>query len=107
MAYDNNSLAHNYEMLWCNKGKPEGELTPLNAKAFEKADTLVRGAIIGVLGENIIDSYLSITTGMRLRPSLRSRMHVLNYMSWRISMTIRWLMRSVVKKAYEIQSIAK
>jgi hypothetical protein len=44
------------------KGKPEGELTPLEEKAFEEADTLLSGVIIGVLGENIVDSYLSITT---------------------------------------------
>jgi hypothetical protein len=38
------------------------KFTPLEEKCFEEANTLLRGAIIGVFGENIIDSYLSITT---------------------------------------------
>ena len=45
------------------KGKPEGELTPAEEKAFQEADTLLRGAILSVLGENIVDSYLPIATG--------------------------------------------
>jgi hypothetical protein len=43
-----------------SKGKPQRELTLLEEKAFEEADNLMRGAIINILGENIVDSYLSI-----------------------------------------------
>jgi hypothetical protein len=38
--------------------KHEGEITPLEENFFEEADTLSRGAIISVLHENIVDSYL-------------------------------------------------
>jgi hypothetical protein len=45
------------------KVKLDEELTPLEEKGFKEANTLLRGAIIGALGENIIDSYLSICHG--------------------------------------------
>jgi hypothetical protein len=43
---------------------------------IKKADTLLRGAIIGVLGENIIDSYLSITTGKDMWDTLEAKLGV-------------------------------
>jgi hypothetical protein len=58
------------------KGKPEGELTPLEEKAFEEADTLLSGVIIGVLGENIVDSYLSITTSKDMWDVLQAKFGV-------------------------------
>lgn len=58
------------------KGKPEGELTPLEQKAFEDANTLLRGAIISVLGENIVDSYLSISTGKDMWDAIEAKFGV-------------------------------
>ncbi|XP_071678932.1 uncharacterized protein [Lolium perenne] len=60
------------------KSKTEGELTPLEEKSFEEAGTLLRGAIIGVLGENIVDSYLSITTRKNLWDALEAKFGVSN-----------------------------
>jgi hypothetical protein len=50
-------------MRFCNasKGKPEGELPPVEEKAFQEVDNLLKGAILSVLGENFVNSYMSIT----------------------------------------------
>jgi hypothetical protein len=94
------------------KGKPEGELTPLEEKAFEDADTLLRGAIISVLGENIVDSYLSISTGKDMWDAIEAKFGVSDAGSelyvmeqfYDFKMTNE---RSIVEQAHEIQSIAK
>ncbi|KAK1684807.1 hypothetical protein QYE76_045655 [Lolium multiflorum] len=57
-------------------GKPEGELTPLEEKSFEDADTLLRGAIISVLGKNIVDSYFSISTGKDMWDAIEAKFGV-------------------------------
>jgi hypothetical protein len=56
-----------------SKGKPHRELTPIEEKAFEEADNLIRGAIISVLGKNIVDSYLSLTTGKDMWDALEAK----------------------------------
>ena len=75
------------------KGKPEGELSPEEEKAFQEADTLLRAAILSILGDKIVDPYLSITTaracGMRSRPNLGSWMQAVNCMSWSSSLATR------------------
>jgi hypothetical protein len=58
------------------KGKPERLLTPLEEKAFKEADTPLRGAIISVLSKNIVDSYLSITTGKDMWDALEAKFGV-------------------------------
>ena len=40
------------------QGKPE-PLSPDENQAFEAADNLFRGVVISVIGENIMDSYMS------------------------------------------------
>ena len=55
------------------KGKPEGELTPAEEKAFQEADTLFRGAVLSVLGENIVDSYMSIAIGKDMWDALKGK----------------------------------
>jgi hypothetical protein len=59
-----------------SKGKPQRELTPIEEKAFEEADNLMRCAIISVLGENIVDLYLSITTGKDMCDALEAKFGV-------------------------------
>jgi hypothetical protein len=61
-----------------SNGKPQRKLTPVEEKAFEEADNLMRGAIISVLGENIVDSYLSITTGKDMWDALEAKFGVSN-----------------------------
>jgi hypothetical protein len=58
------------------KGKLEGELTPAEEKAFQEADTLLRGAILSVLCENIINPYLSITMGKGMWDALKAKFGV-------------------------------
>ena len=75
------------------KGKPEGELSPEQENAFQKADILLRGAILSILGEKIIDTYLSITTGKGMWDALEAKFGVSDagseFMSWSSSMTTR------------------
>jgi hypothetical protein len=59
-----------------SKGKPQRELTPIEEKAFEEADNLMRGAVISVLGENIVDSYLSLTMGKDMWDVLEAKFGV-------------------------------
>jgi hypothetical protein len=95
-----------------SKGKPQRELTPVEEKAFEKADNLVRGAIISVLGENIVDSYLSITTGKDMWDALEAMFGVL-YASNELYVMEQFFNykktdeHGIVEQAHEIQSIAK
>src|SRR6266542_1148271 len=59
-----------------SRGKPEGELTSAEEKAFQEADTLFRGAVLSVLGENIVDSYMSIATGKDMWDALEAKFGV-------------------------------
>ena len=45
------------------KGKPEGDLNPAQLEAFEKIDTLFKGALLSVLDDSIVDSYMSFDNG--------------------------------------------
>ena len=40
------------------KGKPEGDLNAEQLEAFEKLDTLFKGALLSVLDDSIVDSYM-------------------------------------------------
>jgi hypothetical protein len=44
------------------QGKPE-QFSPEEEKAFEAADNLFRGAILSVLAENLVDTYLLLPSG--------------------------------------------
>jgi hypothetical protein len=65
-------------------------------EAFEVVDNLLRGVVISVLADHLVEFYLSKAIakccGMRLRPIFVLPMLGANYMSWISSMTIRWLM---------------
>jgi len=45
------------------KGKPEGDLNPTQQEAFENMDTLFKAAILSVLDDSIVDSYMSFDSG--------------------------------------------
>jgi hypothetical protein len=47
--------------FYATKGKPQEDLSPIEEKAFQDDGHLLRGAISSVLGEIIIDLYLSIS----------------------------------------------
>ena len=45
------------------KGKPEGDLNPTQQEAFENMDTLFEAALLSVLDDSIVDSYMSFDSG--------------------------------------------
>jgi hypothetical protein len=40
-------------------GRPEGNLSPAQDEAFQKVDIMFMGALFNVLGNNIVDTYMS------------------------------------------------
>jgi hypothetical protein len=76
------------------KGKPK-QFTPEEGSAFEAADNLFRGCIIGVLAENLVDSYIvskrGKKCGMLLRLNMEFPMQAVSCMSWNSSLTTGWL----------------
>ena len=45
------------------KGKPEGDLNPTQQEAFQNMDTLFKAALLSVLDDSIVDSYMSFDSG--------------------------------------------
>jgi hypothetical protein len=95
-----------------SKGKTHRELTPVEENAFEEADNLMRGAIISVLDENIVESYLSITMGKGMWDALKAMFGVSDAGSelYVMEQFFDYKMtneRSIIEQAHEIQSISK
>jgi hypothetical protein len=53
--------------------KPEGVLDPQWEQAFQKTDTLFKAALLSVLGENIVDAYVSIDSGKDMWDALEAK----------------------------------
>jgi hypothetical protein len=93
-------------------GKPEGELTPAQEQVFRKTDTLFKAALLSVLGENIVEAYMSFDNGKDMWDALEAKFGVSDAGSelyvmeqfYDYKMTSD---RSVVEQAHEIQSLAK
>ena len=93
-------------------GKPVGPLTSNKDSAFEAADNLFRGAVISVLGENLVDAYMHLFTGQELWEALEAKFGVSDAGSelYVMEQFHDYRMvddRSVVEQAHEIQSLAK
>ena len=54
------------------KGTPEGDLNPAQLEAFEKIDTLFNGALLSVLDDSIVDSYMSFDIGKDMWAALEA-----------------------------------
>jgi hypothetical protein len=54
-------------------GTPIGPLTPEQEKAFRDAIMLFVGAVLSVLGDNLIDDYLHIRDGKELWDGLEAK----------------------------------
>ena len=94
------------------QGKPEGELTPVQEEAFQKTDTLFRAALISVLGDNIVDSYMSLGSGKDMWAALEAKFGASDVGSelYVMEQFYDYKMtddRSVVEQAHELQSLAK
>jgi hypothetical protein len=58
-------------VLWLKKlgcynailGRPEGDLSPAQEEAFQKADTMFMATLFNILGDNIVDTYMSFDNG--------------------------------------------
>ena len=58
------------------QSKPEGDITPVEEAYFQKIDTLFRAALLSVLGENIIDHYMSFDNGKDMWAALEAKFGV-------------------------------
>ncbi|XP_073360370.1 uncharacterized protein [Aegilops tauschii subsp. strangulata] len=95
-----------------SKGKPEGELTDEQEQAFQATDTLFRGAVLSVLGDKIVDPFMTITVGKDMWDALEAKFGVSDagtelyvmeqYYDYKMTDD-----RSVVEQAHEIQSLTK
>ena len=54
------------------KGKPEGDLNPIQQEAFQNMDTLFKAALLSVLDDSIVDSYMSLDCGKYMWAALEA-----------------------------------
>src|SRR6266540_3808451 len=93
------------------QGKPE-QYTPEFESAFDADDNLFRGAIISVLAENLVDTYITLASGKEIWDALEAKFGVSDAGSelYVIEQFLDYRMvedRSVVEQAHEIQALAK
>jgi predicted GNAT family N-acyltransferase len=98
-------------IIHVTNGKPE-QFTPEEEQAFMAADNLFRGAVISVLTENLVDFYLTTTSGKELWDALETKYGVSDAGSelYVMEQFCDYKMvdgHSIVKQAHEIQSLAK
>jgi hypothetical protein len=98
-------------IIHVTNGKPE-QFTPEEEQAFMAADNLFRGAVISVLAENLVDFFLTATSGKELWDALETKYGVSNAGSelYVMEQFCDYKMiddRSVVEQAHEIQSLVK
>jgi hypothetical protein len=92
------------------QGKPE-QFSP-EEKAFEAADNLFLGAILSVLAENLVDTYLLLPSGKDIWDALEAKFGVSNaggelYVMEQLYDYKMVEDRSVVEQAHEIQALAR
>ena len=54
------------------KGKPEGDLNPTQQEAFQNMDTLFKAALLSVLDDSTVDSYMSFDSGKDMWAALEA-----------------------------------
>jgi hypothetical protein len=98
-------------VIHVKEGKRE-QFTPEEESAFDEADTLFRGLVISVLGENLVDSYIWLPTGKALWDALEAQYGLSDVGSelYTMEQFLEYRMaedRSVVEQAHEIHTLAK
>ena len=93
------------------EGKAE-QFTPEEGSAFDETDTLFRGLVISVLGENLVDSYVLLPTGKALWDALETQYGVSDTGSelYMMEQFLDYRMvedHSEVEQAREIHTLAK
>ena len=75
------------------KGKPKGDLNPTQQEAFQNMDTLFKAALLSVLDDSIVDSYMSFDSGKDMWAALKAtfgaRALATSCTSWSNSVTTR------------------
>ena len=78
----------------CSRGKPS-QYTPEEESAFEASDNIFRGCLTSVLAENLVDTYICLTTGKQMWDALEAQYGVLmlaaSCTSWSNFWTTGWL----------------
>ena len=94
------------------EGPSLGPCTLDEEKAFKTADSLFKGGVISVLGENIVDTYLRLTSGKEIWDTLQANYGVSDAGSelYLMEQYYDYKMvddRSIVEQAHEIHTLAK
>ena len=89
-----------------------GSHTPKEERAFQDANTMFKGAIISVLGDSIVDAYVTLQTGKEIWDALEAKYGVSDVGSelYVMEQFHDYRMvddRSVVEQAHEIQTLTK
>ena len=96
----------------CTKGKPKGDLNPTQEEAFRNMDTLFKAALLSVLDDSIVDSYMLFDSSKDMWAALEAtfgpsgagnELYVMEQFC-DYKMTDE---RSAVHQTHEIQSVAK
>ena len=93
-------------------GKPEGDLSAEQEANFKKADTMFMAALFSVLGDNIVDPYMSFDNGKDAWEALEAKFGVSDAGTELYVMEQFYDYRmvdecSVIEQAHAIQSLAK
>ena len=81
-------------------------------RAYQTADNLFRGAVINVLGENLVDAYMHIPSGKEMWDALEAKFGASDAGSelYVMEQFYDYRMvddRSIVEQAHELQALAK
>jgi len=81
-------------VMYVTEGKPS-QYTPEEESAFEASDNLFRGCLISVLADNLVDTYICLTTGKQMWDALEAQYGVsdaaASCTSWSNFWTTGWL----------------
>ena len=98
-------------VVYVTEVKPS-QYTPEEESAFETADNLFRGCLISVLAENLVDTYIRLTTSKQIWDALEaqygvsdagSELYIMeHFLDYRMVED-----HSVVEQAHEIHTLAK
>jgi hypothetical protein len=108
------------EVLWLKNlgcysatlGRPEGDLSPAQEEAFQEVDTMFMGALFNILGDNIVDTYMSFDNGKDAWDALEAKFGVSDADTelYIIEQFYDYKMTNdhpIMDQAHEIQSLAK
>ena len=75
--------------------RPLGPHTAKDEQRFKDADTTFKGAMISVLGDSMVDTYVMMSTGKEIWDAVEAKLELLTPVvsctSWSSFMTTEWL----------------